>query len=224
MKLDSWDWAGAEEYYRKAIELNSNNAQAHEELGELLDAMGRLDEGLKEAQIAQELDPNHDHLFGALYRRRDFDRAIEVMLMMLRQDPDDTLLHYGLYLGYDAKGMHTEAVQHLERTVALVGFPQLADSLDKAFAISGYRGAMQEYAKGLEHLHATKQFYLPVNLAGVYTILGNKDRAFYWLEQTYQNGAGVGLPLWMMREYPALDPLHSDPRFQDLVRRMRLPQ
>jgi serine/threonine protein kinase/Tfp pilus assembly protein PilF len=224
MKADSWDWPGAEEYYRKAIELNPNNAEAHEELGARLDAMGRLDEGLKECQIAQELDPNHDHLSGALDDRREFDRAIEVMLMMLQQDPDNALLHHNLYLDYEAKGMYAEAVRHLERTMTLVGFPQTAINVHKAFAISGYRGAMQEYAKQLEHLHATKQFFVPVNLAGVYTIVGNKDRAFYWLEQAYQHGSGVGIPLWMMTLYPALGPLHSDPRFQELVRRIGLPQ
>jgi len=224
MKADSWDWPGTEQYYRKAIELNPNNAQAHEELGEHLDAMGRLDEGLKECQIAQELDPNHDHLSIALYDRRQFDRAIELMLMMLRQDPDNIELHHNLYLYYEAKGIYTEAVQHLERTVALTGFPELADNLGKAFAISGYRGAMHVYAGGLEHLHATKQIFMPVNLAGVYTTLGKKDRAFYWLEQAYQHGSGTGIPLWTMKLYSALDPLHSDPRFQELVRRIGLPQ
>src|SRR5215469_17436423 len=120
--------------------------------------------------------------------------------------------------------MYKDAVQHLERAAALVGFPQVAINVHKAFAISGYRGAMQEYAKQLEHLHATKQFFLPVNLAGVYATLGNKDRAFYWLEQAYKHGPGVGIPLWTIKLYHALDPLHSDPRFQDLIRRIRLPQ
>jgi TolB-like protein/DNA-binding winged helix-turn-helix (wHTH) protein len=223
IKLDSWDWAEMERNYRKAIELNPNNANAHQEFGEFLDAMGRLDEGLRECQVAQALDPNQDHLSGALYDRREFDRSIDIELIMLRKDPDDVLLHHNLYLNYEAKRMYKDAVQHLERAYVLTGFPQFADGLDKGFASSGYRGAMQEYAKQLEHLHATKQFFAPVNLAGVYTTLGNKDRAFYWLEQAYQHGPGIGIPLWMMKEYPALDPLHSDPRFQDLVRRIGLP-
>jgi TolB-like protein/DNA-binding winged helix-turn-helix (wHTH) protein/Tfp pilus assembly protein PilF len=224
IKLDSWDWSGAEEYYRKAIELNPNNAQAHDELGGLLDATGHLDEALKECQIAQELDPNHDHLSGAFEARGKFDRAIEVMLMMLRQDPDNAVLHHSLYLDYEAKGMYAEAIQHLELAYVLTGFPQSADSLDRAFASSGYRGAMREHAKQLEHLHATKQLFLPVNLAVTYATLGDKDRAFYWLEQAYQHGPGIGMPLWMMKEYPALDPLHSDPRFQDLVHHIGLSQ
>ena len=206
-----------------AAKINPNNASAHQDLGEFLDAMGRLDEGLKECQIAQQLDPNHDHLSGALYDRREFDRSNEVLLIMLRNDPDNVVLHHNLYLGYEAKGMYKEAVQHLERTLTLVGFREEAVNLHHAFAISGYRGAMREYAKEAEHLHATMQIFVPVNLAGVYTILGNKDRAFYWLEQAYKHSPGTGIPLWMMKSYVALEPLHSDPRFKDLVHRIGLP-
>jgi tetratricopeptide (TPR) repeat protein len=119
MKADSWDWPGAEEHYRKAIELNPNNAHAHDELAGYLDIMGRLDEGLMESQIAQELHPNHDHLSGALDNRREFDRAIEIMLVQLQQDPDNILLHHNLYLDYEAKGMYPEAVHHLERVLTL---------------------------------------------------------------------------------------------------------
>lgn len=222
IKLDSWDWAGMEVEYRKAIELNPNDAIAHSGFGEILDAMGRLDEGLKECQIAQQLDPNRDHMSSALDHRREFDRSIEIQLIMLRKDPDDVLVHHDLYLTYEAKGMYREAVRHLERALTLVGFPRFAINLDKAFAISGYKGAMREYARQLEQMHATKQMFLPVNLAGVYAILGDKNRAFYWLEQAYQHGRGSGIPLWEMKLYPALEPLQSDPRFKDLVHRIGL--
>jgi TolB-like protein/DNA-binding winged helix-turn-helix (wHTH) protein/Flp pilus assembly protein TadD len=223
IKLDSWDWSGMEQEYREAIEVNPNNASAHEGLGHFLDAMGRLDEGLKECQISQQLDPNQDHLSWALWNRREFDRSIEIELIMLRKDPDNVVLHHDLYLNYEAKGMYKDAIQHLGRTLTLVGFTEEAAHLHRAFAISGYRGAMREYAKDAEHLHATKRIFVPVNLAGVYTILGEKDRAFYWLEQAYKHSPGSGIPLWEMKLYPALDPLHSDPRFKDLLHRIGLP-
>jgi DNA-binding winged helix-turn-helix (wHTH) protein/tetratricopeptide (TPR) repeat protein len=223
IKLDSWDWSGMEEEYRKAIELNPNNAAAHQELGAFLDAMGRLDEGLKESQIAQQLDPNQDQLSSALYYRREFDRSIEIQLIMLRKDPDDVALHHNLYLNYEAKGMYKDAAQHLEKTWTLAGFPDVAVKLNVGFAGSGYTGAMREYANELEHLHATRRIFMPVNLAGVYAILGDKDRAFYWLEQAYKHSPGSGIRLWDMKLYPALEPLHSDPRFKDLLRRVGLP-
>ena len=223
IKLDSWDWPGMEEEYRTAIEVNPNNATAHQEFGELLDAMGRLDDGFKECQIAQELDPTQDHLSGALDDRQEFDRSIEIKLIMLRKDPDNVVLHHNLYLNYETKRIYKDAVQHLERAWTLAGFPEVAINLDKAFAISGYKGAMREYAKQLEHVHATKQIFLPVNLAGVYATLGDKDRAFYWLEQAYRHTRGSGIRLWQIKLYPALEPLHPDPRFKDLVHRIGLP-
>jgi len=225
IKFDSWDWPGTEEDYRRAIALNSNNASAHEGLCHLLDDMGRLDAGFKECEIAQQLDPNADHLSYSFYKRREYDRAIEVLLMMLRNDPNNGYLHHKLYEIYAAKGMYKEAVQHLEQTVTLFGFPELAVDLHRAFAASGYMGAMRWYAKELEHLHATKQVFLPVNLAAVYAFLGDEDRAFYWLEQAYkhQGHGGAGVTLTELKVYPPLDPIRSDPRFNDLVRRLGLP-
>ena len=87
---------------------------------------------------------------------------------------------------------------------------------------------MREYAKELEHLHATKQIFLPVNLAGVYTTLGDKDRAFYWLEQAYTYRdipiASTDLGLSSLNIDFLLSPLRSDLRFKDLVRRVGLPK
>jgi TolB-like protein/DNA-binding winged helix-turn-helix (wHTH) protein len=223
IKLESWDWRGMEEDYRKAIELNPSNALAHEELGDYLDALGRLDEGLKECQIAQQLDPTQDHLSIALDDRQEFDRSIEIKLLMLQNDPNNVVVHFNLYVDYEAKGMYKDAVQHLEQAWALAGFPDVAVNLDRAFTASGYTGAMREYAKQLENLHAAKKIFLPVNLAGVYASLGNKDRAFYWLEEAYQHGRGSGTFLWMLKSYHALGPLHSDPRYASLLRRMGLP-
>ena len=224
-RFDSWDRRGAEESYRRAITLNPNNALAHDDLGWLLDDFERLEEGWKEAQIAQQLDPNHDHLYYALYKRREYDRAIKQLQTMLGNDPNNGLLHHQLYEAYTAKGMYKEAVQHLDRAAILYGLPELAPKLRRAFAVSGYAGAMREYAKELEHLHATKQIFWPVNLAAVYAALGDKDRAFYWLEEGYKRRGnfGSGVNLLDLKVYRGLDPLRSDPRFADLVSRMGLP-
>ena len=226
VKYDFWDWPGAEQDYRRAIALNANNADAHELLGYLLDEIGRPDEAWKECQIAQQLDPNHDHLGYALQKRHEYDQAIKLTLAMLGADPNNGTLHYQLYEVYAAKGMYKEAIQQLEDTWTLFGFPGMGDKLNRAFAASGYMGAMREYAKELEHLHATNKVFLPVNLAAVYAALGDKDRAFHWLEQGYKLRGyhTAGTDIAQLRVYPGLDPLRSDPRFADLVRRMGLQQ
>ena len=225
LNFDSWDWRGAEEDYRRAITLNPNNAGAHDALGWLLDDIGRLEEGWKESQLAQQLDPNHNHLYYALYKRREYDRAIKLNLTMLESDPNSGYLHSQLYESYSAKGMYKEAVQHLEQVVILFGFPEEAPNLRRAFAASGYAGAMREWAKELERLYASNQVFMPVNLAATYAALGDKDRAFYWLKEGYKHRgrSSAGVDMADLKVYRGLDPLRSDPRFVDLVRRMGLP-
>jgi serine/threonine protein kinase len=228
LRLCSWDFRAAEDELRRAVALNPNNANAHEILGDFLNDIGRLDEGLRESQIAQGLDPNQDHLMFALDSRRDYDRAIAWILMMLKSDPDNGYFHHNLFRSYAAKGIYKDAVNELETTIRLVGFSETATKIHHAFEISGYRGAMQQYADELEHLTATKQVFIPINLAEVYAALGDKDRAFYWLEEAYRQrdmvAAANGLGLEMINVDPMMDPLRSDVRFKDLVHRVGLPE
>ncbi len=233
IKESVWNWAGAEEEYERAIALNPNSADAHGSLGGLLDNMGRLDEGWKEEQIALELDPNNAHLFDfavspGLERRGEFDRAIAIYQMFLKRDPDDGFTHLGLARDYMRMGMYKEAMPHLEQFWALFGFPDVAAEVHSAFATSGYRGAILESAKALEHLMATHKAFGPVTTAEFYAAVGDKERAFYWLERAYGLHdtaiAGIDDPLGHIEVDPQLEPLRSDPRFKDLLRRVGLPQ
>jgi serine/threonine protein kinase/tetratricopeptide (TPR) repeat protein len=223
-KYADWDWPGAEHEYRRAIVLNPNSA-AHYGLFGLLAIKGRLDEALKECQTAQALDPNNDHLTDALEPRGEYARAIELLLKDVQSHPDDPARHYYLFRDYDLSGMSKESVHELERTVTLLGHPEIAAKIHRAFVISGYLGAVREWATAFEWLHTTNQLYVPRVIAEVYARLGDKDRAFYWLEQGYEHrdrigGYGSVASIKVMHE---LDPLRSDPRYADLLRRMGLP-
>lgn len=228
LKERVWDWSGAEEGNRRAIALDPNNADARDNLCGVLFIVGRKDEGLRECEIAQELDPNGDHLMMPLYWAAQYDRAMEISRMVLRVDPDNAGAHYyGLHLNYVAKGMYKESVPELEKAIAVVGFPEAATRVHQAFIVSGYQGAMRQWAKELEQLNASQQAYFPVILAGTYVTLGDKDRAFYWLEEAYKHHDIHSLSLdsnlaWINVD-PRFDPLRSDPRFKDLLRRMGLP-
>ena len=226
MRFAACNWPGAEEEFRHAIALNPNSAEAHADLAELLDVTGRLDEGWRDHQIAQELDPNNDHLSDALYIRGQHDRAIAMRQMMLNRHPDDGFLHFGLYRFYVQKGMYKEAIPELEKTLDLFGLPEPASRIHRAFVSSGFRGAMLQFARELESLAATKKAMMPVNLAEVYATLGDKDRAFYWLEQAYSHrdilAASDDVGLVLNTEF-LLDPVRTDPRFKDLVHRIGLP-
>ena len=223
-KRESWDRNGAEEEYRRAIALNPNNAQAHDGLGGILDTTGRLDEGWKEHQLAQQLDPNQDHLADALYQRGQFDRAIEIRQRIAQSDPVNGYNHYALAMIYALKGMYKEFAQEMGTSFSLYGAPEVGNRLQRAYDKSGYQGALRQLAKDLEHLAASKQAYVPGILAQVYTALGDKDRAFYWLEEYRQHRDLARTdPTGFFKTDPWLAPLRSDPRFGDFLRRAGLP-
>jgi len=219
------DWQGAEKEFREAIALNPNNANAHDGLAGLLGGMGRLDEELRESQIAQELDPDQDHLSDALWRRRDYDGTIAIQRMMLKRHPDDGYLHWYLFQTYAVKGMHKESIQEMQEGLRLFGLPEGAERVQRAYAIADYRGAIRQVVKEIEDLQTAKQAFLPGNLAELYTILGDKDRAFFWLQQAYEHRemSSMDSGLYYMRTDPMYDPLRSDPRFQELVHRIGPP-
>jgi len=122
--------------------------------------------------------------------------------------------------------MDKEAIQELEMAVTLFGSKEGAGRIHQGFAISGYEGAIRALAREIENLDSTKQAFLPMLAAEAYTLLGNKDRAFYWLEQAYQHPELVSLDdgLMDLKSDPMLDPLRSDPRYKDLLLRVGLPQ
>jgi TolB-like protein/tetratricopeptide (TPR) repeat protein len=222
-KLEDWDWAGAEEESRRAIEFNPNNAAAHGQLGFTLAVMGRMDGAWKEYEIAQLLDPNQDHLFLALYLHGQYDRSIE---LLQRMHPDDSVTRWNLFLAYAQQGKHADSVRELGKCMTLYGFPEIATRLNRAFATSGWTGALRQWAKELEHGMATKQAYMPGILGQAYALLGEKDKAFYWLEEgcKHRHQAMADPILQLVRVDPSFAPLHSDPRFKILLQHMGLPE
>jgi TolB-like protein/DNA-binding winged helix-turn-helix (wHTH) protein/tetratricopeptide (TPR) repeat protein len=225
IKWGDFDWSGAEKEYRQAVALNPNSASAHDGFSAFLGAMGRLDEGLREGLLAQELDPNEDHLSNILCMRGEFDRAIELLQRIATSHPDDGMAHYNLYRAYVQKGAHKQAVEELVKAANLFGMSDLASNLQRAFAAFGWQGAMRQFAKDMELSQASGQMFVPENLAVAYVAVGDKDRAFYWLEQGYKHRemASHDWGVMILKVDPLLVPLRSDPRFKDLLRRMGLP-
>jgi tetratricopeptide (TPR) repeat protein len=230
-KASRWDWAGAEEQYRRAIELNPNSVDAHSVFARFLDRQGRLEEGWVELQVAQQLDPNPElvapnlDLPEALMRRGKYDEALALLLRIDEAHPADGQTHLNLSQCYEQKGMFKEAIEELGRTASLYGYPEIEPRLRDAFTISGYRGAMKKWAQELERLQVSKEVYLPAYLGTVYAKLGDTNRAFYWLEEAYKlrNASGLGSDLIVFMNDPALRSMHTDPRYLALVRRTGLP-
>jgi TolB-like protein/DNA-binding winged helix-turn-helix (wHTH) protein/Flp pilus assembly protein TadD len=225
IRWGDFDWLGAEEEYRQAVVLNPNNASAHDDFSGFLGVMGRLEEALREGLLAQELDPNEDHLSSVLCMRGEYDRAIDLLQKIAANHPDDGMAHYNLYRAYAQKGAHKEAVEELVKAANLFGWSDVAANLERAFAAFGWRGAMRQFAKELVSLQAAGLGFGPENLAAAYVALGDKDRAFYWLEQGYDHRelASHDWGVMILKVDPLLAPLRTDPRYKDLLRRMGLP-
>jgi TolB-like protein/DNA-binding winged helix-turn-helix (wHTH) protein/tetratricopeptide (TPR) repeat protein len=218
------DWRGAEEDLRQAVALDPNSAAGHSALCNLLVVMGHVDEGLRECRIAQRVDPFDEDSALGLYLGRDYDGSIAMLRIMLQKDPTDGFAHCFIFPDYMMKAMNKESIQELGQCFSLLGQPEMAGNIQRAFEASGYHAAIRQWAKDMEHLQETHQAFLPANLAIAYTILGDKDRAFYWLEQAYDHRDLTSFDegVYYMGAEPMYDPLRSDPRFQDLLRRVGL--
>jgi tetratricopeptide (TPR) repeat protein len=215
-----WNWSEGGREFRRAIELNPSFAQARAEYADYLDAMGRLDEGMHEFLEVMQLDPGHEWLPNSYYRRRQYDRAIELYENDIRRGIFGAYAHWDLAHAYEAAGRHEEASREWEEMMRTFGHKQIADDMHRALNQGGYKSSYRAWAQGMERADKTG-FPAPKDVvAFAYGLADDKDRAFAWLERAFaeRNGALTDLnvdPIW--------DPLRDDPRFKDLVRRVGLP-
>ncbi len=218
------DWPAAGKHFERAIVLNPAYPLAHSYYSLYLGALGRAEEGLTEAKRALDLDPvspaiNH-YVVVQLYLARRFDEAIEQCRKTLELDPSFTPVHGTLAEVYSAKGMYREALAEYEEYSALSGgSPRSTAFVGYAHARLGQRS---QAFRVLEQLRAaSKQKYVPaLSFAIVYVGLGEKEQAFLWLEKAYDERTNS---LAYLKVQATWDPLRSDPRFADLVRRIGLP-
>jgi DNA-binding winged helix-turn-helix (wHTH) protein/TolB-like protein/Tfp pilus assembly protein PilF len=219
-----WDWAGAEREFKRAIELNPNYSTAHHWYAFYLAATGHVDDALAEIKRAQELDPlslviNSD-VGVLLYYARQYDRSIEQHLKTLDMDPNFAYGHAWLRKAYEQKEMYKEANAERLKVATLAGASQQKiAALKDASLISDGKAYWQNR---LEHTEGDLR-QGPVNpytTAQIYAMLGEKDRAFGWLEKAYTDRR-IDL-IWTIRIDPEMDGLRSDPRFTEMLRRVGL--
>lgn len=213
-----YDWAGAKEEYKRAIELKPNYANAHHFYALYLSIMGRFDEGIEEIKRAQELEPFslfiHANVGAILYAARRYDEAINQLKRVLEMNPNfdharDVLGHV-----YLQKGMYEQAIAEFRK---LTTTPYSYD-LGQAYALSGRRSEALKEIDKLQEL--SKQRYVaPYNLALIYASLDDKDNALEWLEKAYEDRS---TRLIWIRVNTQLDKLRSEPRFKAVIKRMGL--
>jgi TolB-like protein/Flp pilus assembly protein TadD len=220
-----WNWSDAEKEFRRAIELNPSFGEAHYGYALYLNAAGRHDEAIAEIQRALEVDPI---VFiqkvdaGSIYAcAGQYDRAIKHLQDASDLRPNDVHVHDVLGDIYLYKGMQAESAAEYRKAAQLNGDPagrRLA--LTAADAVSGNRTKASAILSDLANL--PEQYVdWPVHLARQYASLGEKNLAMAWLEKAYTEHSYALLEIRCAREF---DVLQSDPRFQDLLRRMNFPE
>jgi serine/threonine-protein kinase len=223
--LYDWNWAEAERELKRAQSLNPNYADAHQLYGGyVLAATGRLDEAKAEMKRAQELNPLSliitADVGSAFYYARQYDEAIEQYKKAIDLDPRFFIAYKQLGAAYEQKKMYPQAIAEHQKGLAFVRHPQLIASLGHVYAVAGQRAEAQQLLDELREI--SKQSYInPYWIALIYVGLGEKEQAFAWLEKAYHER--FFFLIWLKVE-PRLDPLREDPRFQDLLRRVGLPQ
>ena len=216
-----WNWPAAEKELRRSVELNPSFAQAHAQYSDYLDAMGRFDEGMREFQAVLALDPGHEWVPNTYYRRRQYDQAIELYQNDIKRGVFGIYAHWDLGHGYEAAGRHDEAVREFAEMMRLLDFQEAATEMEQALTKHGYKAAYHEWALGFDRLDAQGVFVPPAFIAFAHGFAGERDIAFGWLERAYKVRDGN---LTDLNSDPVWDPLRSDPRFADLVKRVGLPQ
>jgi TolB-like protein/DNA-binding winged helix-turn-helix (wHTH) protein/Flp pilus assembly protein TadD len=218
-----WDWGGAESEFRRAIELNPNDVTAHFWYAQLLLALGRWDEALASDNRAAHLDPVAPvfvEFRGAIFHNaRQYEKEVEQLKEALHLDPNYFLIHYDLGRAYEQLGNYEQAVNEFQKAIELSGGDLTSEaSLAHVYAVSGKKAKAEKILNELKQKITGNN--LSYQIADVYIGLGQQDQAFEWLEKAYEDRSGW--LTWIAIE-PKLDPLRSDPRFADLLRRMNLP-
>jgi eukaryotic-like serine/threonine-protein kinase len=215
-----WEWSGAEEEFRRAIQRSPDYALAHHFYGFMLAARGRAQESLTEFRHALEIDPlsliiNADYGW-AFYCARRYEEALEQLSKVLEMDARFPQTYLWLGLTHMGSGRYDQAIAAFEEGARLTGeSPTMIAGKGASLALSGRREEAERLLSDYEERAKTE--YVPMaTMVQLNMYAGDPDRAFEWLEKAFSYRASFMVPL---KVYPFFDPLRPDPRFQDLLRR-----
>lgn len=215
-----WDFAGAEADYKQAIQLVPNNAEAHYSYGNFLVAMGRYDEALNELRIAQQFDPISltisSNIAWALYVAGRYNEAEIQAKQVLARDPNFARGYLVLGEIYQEQGKFEQSIANFQKSKQISNDTIGEMALGHVYATAGRKVEALKIAQDLEEKVLEKEVspFLP---AVVYAGLNDKDKAFYWLERAFQERSNW---LTLAKAGHRLKPLHGDPRFNDLLKRI----
>jgi TolB-like protein/DNA-binding winged helix-turn-helix (wHTH) protein/Flp pilus assembly protein TadD len=219
-----WDWNGAEQEFRRAIDLNPNYATAHQWYGLLLASLGRFPEAEVEVRRAQQLEPLSPIINMAVAEvltwERRYDEAIVEYKKILELDPTFDGAYGNLGEVYAAKGMYAEALAKWKEKCALTGEMDFARDLDKLYTRSGYPGILRAELNFDLAARASGEYSNPVGIAEMYAALGDSTHAFEWLQKAYEEHSSG---MQFLNTDAHFDSIRSNPKFQYWLNVLALP-
>jgi adenylate cyclase len=221
------DWSGADQTFRRAIELNPNIGAIHSHYSIFLSVIGKLDEAIAEGTLALKLDPLsirlHRNQAARFYLARRYDDAVRQYGEALELDSSDATLHDELGDVYEQMGQRAEAIAEWTKAATLARDEELAQTLRKIDSEKGSAASLKAIArKRLQRLNerAKRGEYVPAaHIARAYMRMGDTDQAFDWLEKARKERNAFPL---LIKSDPIYDGLHADTRFAAIVTSMNL--
>jgi serine/threonine protein kinase/Tfp pilus assembly protein PilF len=217
------DWKGAEQEYKRALEIDPNYTWAHHWYSIYLGTMGRHEESLAEIRRALAIDPISaplNMIHGVmLHLARSFDRAAEELKKVISLDPTYILAYLYLGLSYVEKGEYEEGLATLRQAADLAGqAPFFAQAVGYGYAVSGQTEMARHVLAGL-HEAEKKVYVSPVFMGLLYFKLGETDRGFAYLDKAYEDGDH-----WLeyIKVYPGFDVIRREPLYAALLQRLKL--
>ncbi|MGA2262592.1 MAG: protein kinase [Acidobacteriota bacterium] len=222
--LYEWQWTEAEKELKVAIDLDPNSSSIHIQYAYFLIGMGRVEDAVRQAQIAVRLDPlslaNNMNYGRALYFARRYDEAIAQYKKTLELDANYSMTHMFLGFALEQKGRYDEAMAQIIQSRSLASDSKSVKLLTDTYSRAGYMETLKAWAKYWE-TGVRDGSVQPTSVAMLYARAGEKDKAMQYLEQGFREHTRAIVNL---KAEPQLDNLRSDPRFQDLIKRMGLPE
>ncbi len=222
-----WDFAGGEAEFKKSFELDPNDATAHQWYADDIGMIGgREQEALAEINLAHELDPQSlviTRVAGGIHVwARQFDEAISICQNLANQNPEFIIAHDCLAYAYWGKRMYPQVVEEWKTYGELSEFPGdkgLGASMEEGFRSAGWTGAVTKTIQ-LRQSERKTGYFSALIIASFYADQGDKEHAFQWLDTAYREHDWLLIGLNTFFQF---DPIRSDPRFADLVRKVGLP-
>jgi TolB-like protein/tetratricopeptide (TPR) repeat protein len=223
-----WDFAAGEAEFKKSFELDPNDATAHQWYGDEIGQIGgREQESFAQADLAHELDPLSPVITrvagGVRVSARKFDEGIAICRKLANDNPTFAVARDCLAQAYWGKRMYPQVIEERKAYGQLTGHlvdVEFAAAMEQGFRSSGWPGALTQSAEFWRAQRKTG-YVSAFEIATFYSDLGDKEQAFHWLNLAYQEHDWL---LITLNTNYALDPIRSDPRFVELVRKVGLPQ